>query len=63
VQKIINGTPSEQSIAKIKISEEIPEIITPQGKHIGPFKKGELVDIDDSAEEAFIINSKIGEKM
>ncbi|MGC8676541.1 MAG: hypothetical protein ACP5T3_03465 [Candidatus Micrarchaeia archaeon] len=48
---------------RLKIIADLPEVITPGGKKIGPFKNGEVVEVGDTKDADFIINNKIGERV
>ena len=60
---ILNSKPEETKIYKLKITEEIPEIIMPSGGKIGPFHQNQIVELLDDAEMNFIIMNKIGERI
>lgn len=47
---------------KLKVFEETPEIITPEGKKIGPFHKNETVEVN-KPEAEFMINNNIAKKV
>lgn len=63
MQKILNNEISEVRITKIKIITELPEVITPYGKKLGPYKNGEVLEVYDDKDAGFLINNKIGEKV
>ncbi|MGC9010788.1 MAG: hypothetical protein ACP5JN_01415 [Candidatus Micrarchaeia archaeon] len=61
VKAIIAGEANIYSATKIKINLDVPEIITPKGKKIGPFSKGQIVEVEDNSDVEFILQNKIGE--
>jgi hypothetical protein len=64
IKDIINSSSFNIKNNKIKINNNTPELITPEGNKIGPFKKGqyiEIQDIDNKNEVDFILKNKIGE--
>ncbi|MEM3181030.1 MAG: hypothetical protein QW091_02305 [Candidatus Micrarchaeaceae archaeon] len=48
---------------RLKILADLPEIMTPEGKKLGPFKNGEVIEVTDVKDASFIVNNKIGEKV
>ncbi len=48
---------------KIKIINDIPEIISPDGKRLGPFSKGKIITLENENDIEFIIKNKIGETL
>ncbi len=61
VKELISGESKVKPSTKIKINIDIPEIITPKGSKIGPFSKGQIVEMEDNSEVEFILQNKIGE--
>jgi len=60
VAKLISNNSSHT--VKIKIKTDLPKIVTPSGKELGPFKTGEVVEISEEDAEFVLMNS-IGEKV
>ena len=51
---------SKGHVHTLKSMQAIPEIMLPSGRKIGPFEKGQVIEIRDSDEDAkFLINSSI----
>jgi hypothetical protein len=47
---------------KVLIKNDTPELITPEGKKLGPFRKDQYIDIQDVENDLdFILKNKIGE--
>ncbi|MGC8671863.1 MAG: hypothetical protein ACP5TJ_03155 [Candidatus Micrarchaeia archaeon] len=63
IVKILNKGEKKAETAKIKILADLPEIITPEGKKLGPFKNGEVIELEDQNDINFVITNKIGEKV
>ncbi|MGC9099061.1 MAG: hypothetical protein ACP5HW_00740 [Candidatus Micrarchaeia archaeon] len=61
IKSIIGMDITARASKKIKINMDLPEVITPSGKKIGPFSKGQIVEIDESSTIDFILQNKIGE--
>ncbi len=61
ILRIINKEQPISKPAKIKILINIPEVITTNGNKIGPYKEGEIVQVELPADAEFIINNRIGE--
>jgi DNA replication initiation complex subunit (GINS family) len=59
-QIIIKDNPQPKA-SKIKITNDIPEVLTAKGRKIGPYKRGEVVEVTDTSDAEFIIKNKIGE--
>ena len=57
---ILNKT-TQRKTQNIKVINDIPEIITPEGKKLGPFTKGQTVSSEDEQETEFILKNNIGE--
>ncbi|MCL5008645.1 MAG: hypothetical protein M1156_02010 [Candidatus Marsarchaeota archaeon] len=45
----------------IRISADVPEIITSNGNKLGPYKKNEIITVQDDADIQFILKNNIGE--
>ncbi len=61
IYQILNKSNSQQKMSKLKINSDIPEVLTSQGRKIGPFKQGEIIEVSNSNDAEFIIKNKIGE--
>ncbi|MEM0200807.1 MAG: hypothetical protein QXD23_00160 [Candidatus Micrarchaeaceae archaeon] len=64
IKDIISSPSSNIKNNKIKIINNTPELITPEGNKIGPFRKGQYIniqEIENQNEIDFILNNKIGE--
>ncbi len=61
IKNILNKTTDAATFRKIKIINTIPEVITPEGKKLGPFIKGETILPESELEIEFILKNKIGE--
>jgi DNA replication initiation complex subunit (GINS family) len=61
INKVLNKDASSIRISRLKIISTIPEVLTANGRKIGPFKQGEVVEISNSNDAEFILNNKIGE--
>ncbi|MGC8479851.1 MAG: hypothetical protein ACP5M9_04280 [Candidatus Micrarchaeia archaeon] len=64
IKNILNGSSIKLKTQKILIKNDTPELITPEGKKLGPFRKDQYIDIQDienGNELDFILKNKIGE--
>ncbi len=61
IKNILNNISNNTKFKKIKIINTIPEVITPEGKKLGPFIKGETILPESELEIEFILKNKIGE--
>lgn len=61
IKKILKRENSTPSSTRMRITADVPEIITTKGNRIGPFKQNQVVDVSDSDDTKFIIENKIGE--
>ncbi len=59
--QILNRTGNSPKIARLKITSDIPEVLTSGGRKIGPYKQGEIVEVSDTGDADFIIKNRIGE--
>ena len=48
---------------QIKIISDMPELVTPDGKKIGPFEKGRIINVESDKDMKFLIENKIGERV
>ena len=58
---VLSSNDQRTKISKLKIVSDIPEVLTAEGRKIGPFRQGEVVEVTDSNDVEFIIKNKIGE--
>lgn len=63
ILKILNKDASKTSVFKVKILTDLPEIVTPEGKKLGPFSKDQVVELTDRKDVDFILVNKIGEEV
>ncbi len=46
----------------LKLLQPIPEIILPSGKKVGPFLKGQVIEIEERSDKEFLISNMICQK-
>ena len=61
LRSVLSSNDSRVKISKLKITSDIPEVLTAEGRKIGPFRQGEVVEVTDSNDIEFMIKNKIGE--
>ena len=61
LRSVLERNDSQTKISKLKINSDIPEVLTAEGRKIGPFRQGEIVEVSDSNDIEFIIKNRIGE--
>ncbi|MDE1850113.1 MAG: hypothetical protein KGI00_05300 [Candidatus Micrarchaeota archaeon] len=61
IKRILKKDSAPTNQTTVRISADIPEIITTKGSKIGPFKQNEIVKMGDTEDVKFIIDNKIGE--
>jgi len=61
IRQILNKNDNQVKISRVKITSDIPEVLTSKGRRIGPYKQGEIIEISDSNDADFIVKNKIGE--
>ena len=62
IRRILNETAeSNAGTARLRILSDIPEILTTEGRKIGPYKQGEVIEISAGADAEFMLKNKIGE--
>lgn len=61
IRQILNKNDARTRISRLKITSDIPEVLTTSGRKIGPYKQGEIIEISDSNEVDFILKNKIGD--
>ncbi|MDE1855051.1 MAG: hypothetical protein KGH57_01890 [Candidatus Micrarchaeota archaeon] len=61
IRGVLTKDDSITKISKMRITSDIPEVFTTEGRKIGPFRQGEVVEVSDSNDIEFIIKNKIGE--
>ncbi len=61
LKSVLNQEKSVQKAPNIRILTEIPALMTPEGTNVGPFRKGEIVEIERESDRIFILRNKIGE--
>ena len=63
INNIIKEEKAGNKKTKIKITSDMPELITPGGKKIGPFVKDSIISPESEKETEFLIENKLGEKV
>jgi DNA replication initiation complex subunit (GINS family) len=62
IRRILNRTgESGEKTARIKILADVPEILTAEGRKIGPYQQGAVVEMARGADAEFMLKNKIGE--
>ena len=61
IKKILNKEHVSNSVTKIRINVQVPEIITKEGTKLGPYKQNEIVELNKEEDINFILSNKIGE--
>jgi hypothetical protein len=59
--KIVVESATGEKLTRIKIIARTPELITPNGKRIGPYEENEVIEVSDKHDTEYILNNKIGE--
>ncbi|MEM3791467.1 MAG: hypothetical protein QXL16_01935 [Candidatus Micrarchaeaceae archaeon] len=62
VEIIKENRGSEKRIKRIKVIKDVPEIVVPSGEKIGPFSKGQIIELEEKLAD-FAIESKFCEAM
>ncbi len=52
---------AEPGVSKMRVVSSIPEVLTAEGRKIGPYKQGEIIEIGNSRDVEFMIKNKIAE--
>ncbi len=63
INNIIKEEKAGNNKTKIKIVSDMPELVTPEGRKIGPFAKDSIIDLESEKEAEFLIKNKLGEKV
>ncbi len=58
---VLNQTAQRPKPTRLRILADVPEVLTKTGKKIGPYKRGEVVELFDSSDAEFVAENKIGE--
>ncbi len=61
ISKLLTKDIPNSKLSRLKITTDIPEVITAEGRKIGPFKVGEVIEVSNSGDAEFIVKNKIGE--
>ena len=62
IRRILNRTgEASEKTARIKILSDVPEILTSEGRKIGPYQQGAVVEMPRGADADFVLKNKIGE--
>ncbi len=63
INNIIKEERHGHKAEQIKIISDMPELVTPDGKKIGPFEKGRIINVESDKDMKFLIENKIGERV
>jgi DNA replication initiation complex subunit (GINS family) len=61
ITKILNKEIPNVKLSRLKITADIPEVITTEGRKIGPYRQGEVIEVSSVGDADFIVKNKIGE--
>ena len=59
--KLLTKDIPNSKLSRLKITTNIPEVITAEGRKIGPYRQGEVIEVSNSGDAEFIVKNKIGE--
>ena len=59
LSEVLKGERNSTKVARLKILADVPEVITTEGKKIGPFKKGEVVEATHNGDVEFMLKNSI----
>lgn len=60
IRKILNRD-EESRVATVKILADVPEVLTPEGRKVGPYKQGDVIVVPNRADVEFMVKNRIGE--
>jgi hypothetical protein len=61
IKKLLTENSVKPTLTKVKILSDIPEVITPEGNKIGPFKQNQTIELESENDTDFILKNKLGE--
>jgi hypothetical protein len=61
IRKILNKDRDVSKVATVKILTDVPEVITSEGRKVGPYKQGDVIEVPNSSDVEFMVKNKIGE--
>jgi hypothetical protein len=61
INKLLTKDIPNSKLSRLKITTNIPEVITAEGRKIGPYTQGEVIEVSNSGDAEFIVKNKIGE--
>ncbi len=63
IRAVVSNTDADEKSSRIKVLSDIPEIATPTGGKIGPYRANEIIELQDESDVEFVLKNKIGEKI
>ncbi|MGC8710170.1 MAG: hypothetical protein ACP5RF_00965 [Candidatus Micrarchaeia archaeon] len=61
IKNMLSESTTKPSLKRVKILSDIPEVITPKGNKLGPFKQNQTIEVEDENDTDFILKNKLGE--
>lgn len=61
IKKILDEENKSTRSTKIKIISDAPELVTTEGRKIGPFEKNTIIDVENQEDLEFMLKNKIAE--
>ena len=61
IRKILSKDEEKNKIATVRILADVPEVFTSEGRRIGPYKQGDVVEVPNGGDIEFMVKNKIGE--
>lgn len=61
INRIIEEENGSAKTTKIRITADTPELITAEGRKLGPFGKNTVIEVENRSDLEFLIKNKIGE--
>jgi DNA replication initiation complex subunit (GINS family) len=61
IRQILTRGADSVKVSRLKVLSSVPEVLTSEGREIGPYKAGEVIELANDSDVEFIIKNKIAE--
>ena len=61
IHQILSRDTAAVKVFRFKITASIPEVLTNEGRKIGPYNEGDLIEVANKSDAEFIVKNRIGE--
>jgi len=61
IKSLLDNGGASRKTRRIRVLADVPELVTPNGDKLGPYRRDEIIETSKESDAQFILKNKIGE--